>query len=139
MADIPISPPQGNLTLSTVKPTGPFTSIQSPRSFAFKTVPTNWPADDAEHRRRVAEVLNRAMLGKLNCTGTVTLTASAATTTLNDRRISAQSVILFMPTTANAATEIATMYVSARTQYSATIAHANNAQTDRTFGYVVIG
>jgi hypothetical protein len=46
-----------------------------------------------------------------------------------------------MPTTANAAAEIGagTAYISARTKRSFTITHANNSQSDRTFGYVVIG
>jgi hypothetical protein len=46
---------------------------------------------------------------------------------------------LFMPTTANAAAELATMFVSSRGKQTFTITHANNGQTDRTFKYVVIG
>jgi hypothetical protein len=52
-------------------------------------------------QRQVAEVVRGIMDGKTNNTGTITLaTGGATTTTLNDRRISADSVILFAPTSA---------------------------------------
>lgn len=54
--------------------------------------------------RQISEVVNNAMEGKINSTGTITLAASGATTTtLNDRRIGPNSVILFEPTTLSAA------------------------------------
>lgn len=81
--------------------------------------------------------------GKTENVGEVTLTANAATTVLSDRRISPQSVIVWHPRTANAAAELAagTMYVTDANMGSgtATITHANNAQTDRQFRYAVIG
>lgn len=89
--------------------------------------------------RDLYSIGNGIMQGRLNDKGTVTLTASAATTVVSDRRVGPNSVITFMPTTANAAAEIGngTMYVSARSDGSFTITHANNAQTDRSFGYRV--
>jgi len=91
--------------------------------------------------REVANVVNNILGGKLNCTGSVTLTASAASTAVTDQRAGYESVILFMPTTANAAAEQAAggMYVSTRGKQTFTITHANNAQTDRTFDYIIIG
>ncbi len=91
--------------------------------------------------RHNGNVLNTTQLGKLNCTGSVTLVTSAATTTVTDTRIGDASVIDFMPTTANAAGEIATMYVSSRDpdNNQFVITHANNAQADRTFAYSIIG
>ena len=54
--------------------------------------------------REVAEVVNNLVEGKLNSTGTVTLaTGGATTTTLLDRRIGADSVILFAPASLSAA------------------------------------
>ena len=87
---------------------------------------------------RVQQTVNEMLKGRGNQTGTLTLTANAASTTLTDNLLTADSVITFMPTTANAAAEIGagTMYVSARNNGSFTIAHANNAQTDRTFYYI---
>ena len=91
--------------------------------------------------RAVASVVNRMNQGKLNCTGSVTLAANQATTTLNDPRLAGGTVILLMPLTANAAAEIGagTLFVTGRAKGAATLNHANNAQTDRSFDYVVIG
>lgn len=113
-------------------------ALSSPRflSKAFPTLPT-FSGNEKEWRWKVEEVVNNNNRGKLNATGTVTLTVSSATTTLTDKRILPTSVILFMATTANALAD--TPYVTAIDDESATLNHANNAQADRTFGYVVIG
>lgn len=95
-----------------------------------------------EHIRQQALAINEILNGKINSISTVTLTASAASTTVTDFRVSTDSVILFMPTTANASAEIGngTMYVSTRTAgESFVITHANNAQNDRTFAYAILG
>ena len=53
--------------------------------------------------RAVAEIVNGAMNGKTNNTGTVTLaTGNATTTTIYDKRISVDSKILVVPWSANA-------------------------------------
>ena len=54
--------------------------------------------------REISEVVNNTVEGKINSTGTVTLASSGATTTtLTDKRIGPESIILFMPTTLSAA------------------------------------
>lgn len=59
------------------------------------------------NERQVAEVVRGLMDGKSNNTGTITLASSGATsTTINDERIGYESVILFVPLTANAANPI---------------------------------
>lgn len=83
--------------------------------------------------------INRMLLGKLNCTGDITLTASSLTTTLTDNRVTANSYIGFMPQTESAKNAQSTLYVSARTSGSATLTHALDITTDRTFTYVIIG
>jgi hypothetical protein len=85
--------------------------------------------------------VNGVLDGKLNSTGSFTCTASAASTSVTDYRAGLDSVILLMPTTANAAAEIGagTIFISARNKQSFTVTHANNSQTDRSFGYVIIG
>lgn len=93
----------------------------------------------AHGAREVFEVVNSLRDGKINSTASVTLTANAATTVVTDLRAGPDSVILFMPTTSNAATALAGLYVSTRGKQTFTLAHANNAQTDRTFAYVVLG
>ena len=90
--------------------------------------------------REISEVVNNLVEGKSNNTGTITLaSASATTTTLNDERIGYDSIILFMPTTANAASAFGNLYVSARTKGSATLTHSANLLTDKTYGYIVVG
>lgn len=110
----------------------------------FPGAPTGG-ADDVEHRRRLAQVINNHNQGKMNAVTTITLAANVASTTLQDARITQNSFIGFMPTTANAATALSGLYVSSRvaangtTPGSATLNHANNAQVDRTFAVLIIG
>jgi hypothetical protein len=91
-------------------------------------------------QRAVAEVVRGIMDGKTNNTGGITLNQGATSTTMNDRRIGSNSVILFMPLNDHAADELAHghMYVSARGQGTATITHGNHMH-DMIFAYVVIG
>lgn len=116
--------------------------VTSPRaSFRGRDpAPVDW-YDDIEHRRKHSDSINSLRVGKIDSVSTVTLTANQTTTTLTDIYIGPDSQIGFTPLTANAAAEIGngTMYVSARTNGSATITHANNAQTDRDFSYSVLG
>ncbi len=88
--------------------------------------------------RLLMKACNRALAGKLNCTGIVTLTASVTSTLMLDVRCLANSVILLQPTTAHAAAELPTAYVVA-SDGSFTVTHANNGQTDRTFNYAILG
>jgi len=104
----------------------------------FPTVPLSIP-DTGQHLRLVSTSLNNTINGKLNSTGSITLTASSTTSTLTDARISGNSVILFMPTTNNGRTALNTLYVSARTEGSATLTHASSANTDQSFSYCIIG
>ena len=91
--------------------------------------------------RQTAQAVNLLIDGKFNAIGSVTLTASAASTAVTDYRAGPDSVNVFTPTTANAAAEQGggTMYLSARAKQGFTLTHANNSQTDRTFLYIVIG
>lgn len=108
----------------------------------FPSVPRTHPKGD-KHRQILADSHNRVLQGSLNVTGQVTLTASAATTTITDPRLSVYSVVLFDPMTANAAAELAagTMYALEATRLNGSwvLTHANNAQTDRKFRYIVLG
>jgi len=104
--------------------------------------PTDLP-DERSHRRMLSEGISRLFQGKSNNVLDVTLTASAAATTVTDARIGVNTALLFMPRTANAAAEIGngTIYVadSGRANGSVSITHANNAQTDRDFKVVLCG
>ena len=94
---------------------------------------------DPDNTAQVANVINNILAGKLNNTSTVTLTANAASTTLTDSRIGANSVISLMPTTANAASAISTTYFDTFADGSCVIHHSNNAQVDKTFSVTIIG
>jgi len=104
----------------------------------FLNVPLTNP-DTKAHARQCAITINNVMDGKINSTGDITLTASATSTTLSDARIGANSVILFMPRSANARTALNTLYVSARASGSATLNHASSSNTDQNLSYVIIG
>lgn len=104
----------------------------------FPTVPLSIP-DTGQHLRLVSTSLNNTINGKLNSTGSITLTASSTTSTLTDARISGNSVILFMPTTNNGRTALNTLYVSARGDGSATLTHASSSNTDQNLSYCIIG
>lgn len=85
-------------------------------------------------------VVNNAISGRMNVTGTVTLTANAATTTLADTLIIPGSHILMTPTTANAKAEgIPYVPPATVTAGQATLQHTNSAVADRTYTYSVIG
>jgi len=78
-------------------------------------------------QRGVAEVVNGIMNGKTNNTGSVTLaTGGATTTTLNDRRIGGDSVILFVPASAAAYVDYMP-YGAFQSLVDQTIATANTA------------
>lgn len=116
-------------------------------TFEFPGPPTIEAGADTEGIVRWARLMTqwaqRIMSGKTANFGEVTLTENVASSTLTDARLTTGSVILFDPLTANAATELygATMYVTSanRMNGSFTITHANNAQTDRTFRYTIMG
>ena len=80
-------------------------------------------------------------IGKLACTGTVTLTANATSTTVADQRAGANSFFGLCPLTANAASAQAAgnVYISTRAKQQFVIAHPNTSATDKTFVYSVLG
>lgn len=97
--------------------------------------------DEVEHRGLLADAVNSALMGKINALLTVTLTANSATTDLSGPGLTGGSFLGFMPMTAHAAADIGagTLYVSSQGKQTATLTHANNAFTDRTFRVIIIG
>lgn len=97
----------------------------------------NFPSVPQNYRKQGLEDQFRAISqGRLNATGSVTLAVAATTTVVHDRRCGPNSVILLMPTTANAAAE--SPYILPE-KFKFTITHINNSQADRTFQYVILG
>lgn len=110
------------------------------------SIPPSFLSDDPEWKRAVGRWMLEANQGHLANTGNVTLTANVASTSVVDARAGANSFIGFTPTTLNAATEATgttlgagTMWIKARGKQVFTIKHTNNAQTDRTFVYCILG
>ena len=109
-----------------------------------QAVPVEW-GNSIEHRRKLAQAINNLLQGKIFSVGEVTLAANAASTTVDDRRIGNESIILFMPLTANAARATGWNAMHVKTtdfdplNLQFTINHANNAQTDRDYRYVILG
>lgn len=85
------------------------------------------------------EAVRRLIRGHGNFVVTVTLKASATTTIVTNAYINKSAAVLLAPMTANAASALATTYVSSVTAGSITLTHANNAQTDRTFRVAIKG
>lgn len=95
--------------------------------------------DEKSHRRKIADAIFQLLNGKTNNYGTVTLTANAGSTAVTFDKAGINSRITLSPQTANAAGAIGTTYVSAKGKKTFTLSHANNAQTDRIFDFVVTG
>jgi hypothetical protein len=106
---------------------------------AFKTL-DNPPAGN-RWLQHVRDVVNNIMRGKINALVDITLTANSGTTSLASPLLSGSSGVYWTPLTANAAAEVGagTIYISAQGNQTATLTHANNAQTDRTFRILIIG
>lgn len=93
--------------------------------------------------RRAIPIIQDLQRGHLNIRGQVTLRANEATTdiVLSQNFISDTSAVFFTPRTANAAQEINQFYVSNIDVATSTITitHNNDAQTDKTYDFIVIG
>lgn len=86
--------------------------------------------------RQISEVVNNIMEGKINSTGEFTITANTSTTTVNDRRASVNSIILFV----GLGHDITHSYpwISSRSNGSFVVGHINHGH-DTDIGYVIIG
>jgi len=90
--------------------------------------------------REISEVTNGILTGKTNNTGNITLNVSSATTTtIYDERIGYNSVMLLMPTTANAASVLSTTYIGSTNKGNAVITHTANTITDKIYRYIIVG
>jgi hypothetical protein len=91
--------------------------------------------------KKIVLSIQQLAAGRSNAVGSVTLETGAATTTVATANCASGSTPILTPTTANAAAEVGngTMYVSAVTNGSFTITHANSATAGRTFLYAIVG
>jgi len=89
--------------------------------------------------RLVAEVVNNAVEGKTNNTGTVTLGASVTETTLYDERLGFDSVIVLSPRTEHSADELPHTYIKTKNKGNVIIGHRNHVHTDVIYDYIIVG
>lgn len=95
---------------------------------------TDDPKEMGRWYTRVCEEINKDQVG------TCTLTANAVTTTVTDSNVFASSKIYLTPTSANAAADVGSatgVYISSVSDGSFIITHPNNANSDKTFNYIV--
>ena len=76
------------------------------------------------------------MEGKINSTGEFTISSGTTTTTVNDRRASVNSIILFVGLGSNITHSHP--YISSRSNGSFVVGHLNHGH-DTNIGYVIIG
>jgi len=86
--------------------------------------------------RQISEVVNNIMEGKINSTGEFTIASNTTETTVNDRRASVNSIILF--TAIGSTGSHSEPYVKTRSNGSFVVGHQNDGH-DHDFGYVIIG
>ena len=90
--------------------------------------------------------VNQLLNGGSNAIGTVTLSNGATTTTLRNNLITSQSVLFFWPQTADAAAVASSLWYDPTSVPvtgnflggQITLNHSSSANTDMTFGYVVL-
>jgi hypothetical protein len=91
--------------------------------------------------KKIVLAIQQLAAGRSNAAGSVTLATGSATTTVSTASCAVGSTPILTPASANAATEVGngTMFISAVTNGSFTITHANSATAGRTFLYAVVG
>ena len=89
----------------------------------------------------IVNAVRQLMQGRSNAAGSVTLAASAPTTTVGAPNCAPGAQVFLFPRTPHAAAELAagTCWVSAVASGAFAVTHANNSQADRTFSYVCLG
>ncbi len=93
--------------------------------------------------QRIVDAVIQLIAGRGNYSGNCTLAANATSTVVKAPNCSPACEVFLFPNTANAATELGngTIYIpqAAIIKGQFTIAHANNAQIDRTFSFITVG
>lgn len=99
------------------------------------------PGRNNQDLTKINVALEQIDQGRLNCSGTFTLAASATSTTVPAPTVTNGTEIVFSPTTANAAAAMGTTYVlpSNVSPGSFIVTHGTATSTDRTFNWVGIG
>lgn len=111
----------------------------------FNGVPVANMANFDQWALKVRNTTNGCLNGKLNSTGTFTLNASTVSTSVKfaEGMIGQDTVFIYFPLTATAAAVAydGAMFMSTRdtTNFILGLTHTSDANTDKTFAYVLIG
>lgn len=115
------------------------------RDVGFPGVPNFIGTNIQEWANSAKVTINNNLLGKLNVTGSVTLNANTVSTAVkfSSGLVGQDTVMLFFPTTASAATEFGagSIFISSRDvdNYIISLTHSSTADTDKIFSFVLIG
>lgn len=88
---------------------------------------------------KVVEAVNLLVKGRSNAAGSVTLTTSSATSTVTNPVVGKDAKVQLTPADANAASEVASTYVSSVADGSFVITHPNNGDTRVWYWHAVGG
>lgn len=88
--------------------------------------------------KKIVLVVNLLMNGKTNNTGSVALTPSATSTTVQNGLVNVNSLIVLQPISEDGAEHFKDIWPEAGDKQFI-IHHNNNPSTDRILGYVIIG
>jgi len=103
----------------------------------FLKVPTFTDNQD-EQNRLTANAINNILDGKINSTGSFTTDGTKTLKTVIDARCGGNSVVLFIPTTVDAAGELNHMWLSATRNGEFDVGHRNHTK-NVAYKYVIIG
>jgi hypothetical protein len=103
----------------------------------FLKVPTFTDNQD-EQNRLTANAINNILDGKINSTGSFTTDGTKTLKTVIDARCGGNSVVLFVPTTVDAAGEISHMWLAATRSGEFDVGHRNHTK-NVAYKYVIIG
>lgn len=100
-----------------------------------------WIKDESQHRRDLARTVNMILQGGMNVTRDITLTVSAASTTIVDARIGLTSAVVpAMPLTVNGAIALDSgIWFDVPKTGSVVMHHAAAVATDQTVRFVILG
>lgn len=99
------------------------------------------PGRNNQDLTKINQAIEQIDQGRLNCSGTFTLAASATTTTVSAPTVANGTEIVFSPVTADAAAAMATTFIIPANVSAGSfiVSHASGASVDRTFNFVAIG
>ena len=95
--------------------------------------------NEAEHRRQLAEGVNRALIGLLNNIANASLRKDAVSTTISDQRSGPDSLIVPMATSVDGAVALNQWRVSTQTDGSFVMTHISTSTSDATIRYAIFG